>query len=84
LKRDFKEKSKQSTNPWTKKLNRLTQQQTKTPQLKHEFYPRVVNKTDIAFSGQEVSPPQKSLRYNLHTKPKNWIQTLALEAETPI
>ena len=27
---------------------------------------------------------QKGLKYNIHTKRKNWIQTLALEAETAI
>jgi hypothetical protein len=67
-----------------KKLNCLTQQQTKTPQLNHEFYPRVVNKTDIVFSEQEMSLLQKGPKYNLHTKPKNWIQILAVEAETAI
>jgi len=67
-----------------KKLNRLTQQLTKTPQLKHEFYPRVINKTDIVFSEQEMSLLHKGPKYSLHTKPKNRTQTLALEAETAI
>jgi hypothetical protein len=67
-----------------KKLNKLTQLQTKTPQQKHVFHPRVINNTDISFSDQEMSLLQKGPKYNLHTKNKDWVQNLALEAETAI
>jgi hypothetical protein len=67
-----------------KKLSKLAQTQTTHQQHKHTFYPRVVNNTDISFSKQEMAMLQKRLKYNLHTKPKNWIQNLALEAETAI
>jgi hypothetical protein len=44
----------------------------------------VVNTTDIPFSDHEMSLMQKGPKYNLHDKPKNWIQNLALETETAI
>jgi hypothetical protein len=40
--------------------------------------------TDISFSEPEMTLLQKGPKYNLHDKPKNWIQNLALEAETAI
>jgi len=67
-----------------KKLNHLSQQQTRTPQPHHKFYPRVINTTDINFSERELTLLEKGPKYNLHSKPKDWIQNLALEAETAI
>jgi hypothetical protein len=67
-----------------RKLDRLKQTQTKPPQQIHPFHPRVVNNTDISFSKDEMDLLQKGLKYNLHSKRNNWIQTLALEAETAI
>ena len=66
------------------KLARLAQQQTQDKPPKHSFYLRVVNMTDIPFSEPEMSILQKGPKYNLHSKPENWLQTLALEAETAI
>jgi len=40
--------------------------------------------TDIPFSEPEIALLQKGPKYNLHDKPKDWIQNLALEAETAI
>jgi hypothetical protein len=40
--------------------------------------------TDISFSEPEMTILQKGPEYNIHNKPKNLIQTLALEAETAI
>jgi len=48
------------------------------------FYPRVVNNTNIPFTRSKTTLLQKGLKYNLHAKSKNWIQNLALEAETAI
>ena len=67
-----------------KKIEKLIQSQTTKPLDKQDFYPRVVNNTDIHFSNNEMTLLQKGLKYNLHTKQKNWIQDLALEAETAI
>ena len=67
-----------------KKLKRLSQAQTIQPELKHESYPRVINNTNIPFTQSEMTLLQKGLKYNLHTKRENWIQNLALEAETAI
>jgi hypothetical protein len=67
------------------KLDKLSkQQQPKHPINNTQFYPRVVNNTNIAFSSNELSLLNKVLKYNLHYKHKNWLHTLALEAETAI
>jgi len=66
----------QKTKPSSPRTN-------KSPPTKTKFLP-VINSTDIAFSEQELALLQKGPKYNLHNKPKNWIQNLALEAETAI
>ena len=66
------------------KLSKLTQAQTKTPSEHRDFYPRVVNYTNITFTDNELKLLNKGPKYNLHHKPKNWITNLALEAETAI
>jgi hypothetical protein len=66
------------------KLNRLTKQDTKGLNCKHTFFPRVVNKTNIQFTPNEELLLQKGLKYNIHSKPKNWVNTLAIEAEAAI
>ena len=40
--------------------------------------------TDIPFSETEMALLQKGPKYNLHNKPKDWIQSLTVEAETAI
>lgn len=67
-----------------KKLNKSAQTQTRTPQQEHTFYPRVVNNTDVSFSNCKMALLQKGLKYNLHSKQKNWLRNLALEAEIAI
>ena len=49
-----------------------------------EFHPRIINKTNIVFSEQEIALLNKGLKYNLNYKQKNWNIKLALEAETTI
>jgi hypothetical protein len=49
-----------------------------------QFYPRVINNTNITFTDDENSLLQKSLKYNLHIKPKQCLQKHAMEAETAI
>ena len=71
-------------NTLDNKIKRLTQQQTHNDPPKSNFYPRVVNMTDISFSETEMALLQKGPKYTLHDKPKNWIQNLALESETAI
>jgi hypothetical protein len=41
----------------------------------------VKNITDINFNTREQNLFKKGLKYNIHQKPKKWIQNLALEAE---
>jgi hypothetical protein len=66
------------------KISKLTQTQTKTPRHTQDFYPRMINDTNIPFTEQEMALLHKGLKYNLHTKRKNWLENLALEAETAI
>jgi hypothetical protein len=67
-----------------KELMKLTQTKKITPLEQHMFYPRVVNNTNINFSNNEMRLLHKGLKYNTHTKKKNWVQTLALQAEMAI
>jgi hypothetical protein len=76
--------AKTKYNTLDRKLDRLTQAQKITPHIPHTFHPRLVNNTNIHFSKGETTLLQKGLKYNLHSKPKNWIQNLALEAEIAI
>jgi ribosomal protein L16/L10AE len=55
-----------------------------TPHETNTFYPGVINNTNISFSNSETALLQKGLKHNLHSKRKNWIQNLALEAKTAI
>ena len=50
------------------KLNNLIRGQTVTPQQRHTFHLRVINKTNITFSNSENTLLEKGLNYNLHTK----------------
>ena len=67
-----------------RKLAHLDKTQNKTLPNTHLFHPRVINNTDIQFSKSEMALLQKGIKYNIHSKPKNWIHNLALEAETAI
>jgi hypothetical protein len=67
-----------------RKIEKLIEQNTKNTNQKHTFYPRVTNNTDIQFTPNEESIMQKGLKYNINQKPKNWINTLAIEAETAL
>jgi hypothetical protein len=66
------------------KLHRLKTQNTDTRTDNIQFYPRVINNTNINFTDEENALLQKGLKNNLHAKPKQWIQKLAMEAETAI
>jgi hypothetical protein len=50
----------------------------------HNFYPKVVNKTNIAFTKDEMVLLNRGLQYNIHCKNKIWFKNLALEADTAI
>jgi hypothetical protein len=50
----------------------------------HNFYPRVVNKTNIAFTKDEMALLNKGLQFNINCKSKYWFRNLALEADTAI
>jgi hypothetical protein len=50
----------------------------------HTFFKRTINMTDITFTDDELHLLDKGLKCTLHNKLKNWIKTLALEADTAI
>ena len=43
------------------------------PRLQEEFYPRVINKTDITFTNDELTLCNKGLKYDINQEHKNWI-----------
>jgi hypothetical protein len=50
-------------------------------------YPRVLNllnQSDIYFTDDEMQLLEKGMKYNLHHKPENWIETLAIKADAAI
>jgi hypothetical protein len=56
----------------------------KTSTTRETFILVVINETDITFTNDELTLLNKGLKYNLNHKHKNWIKTLALEAETAV
>jgi hypothetical protein len=67
-----------------KKISKLVQTQTTKLNTNAQFYPRVVNKTNIPFTDEELKLLNKGLKYNLSHKRKHWLSKLALEAEAAI
>jgi hypothetical protein len=61
-----------------------TKEHHNNTQEKHTFFKRIENLTNITFTEDEMQLLNKGLKYNLHYKPKNWLQTLGLEAEIGI
>jgi hypothetical protein len=55
-----------------------------TKQDTHAFFKRVENLTNVTFTNDEINLLNKGLKYNLHHKQKNWIQTLAIEADSAV
>jgi hypothetical protein len=51
---------------------------------KHTFFKRTESLTEVVFTENELQLLDKGLKYNLHYKPKTWIKTLAMEADTVI
>jgi hypothetical protein len=58
--------------------------QTHTPRANTQFFPRLINKTNISFNDEEMKLLNKGLKYNLHHKNRHWLSNLALEAETAL
>jgi hypothetical protein len=50
------------------KLNKLTLTQNNKPNPNIQFYPRVINETEIIFSNEEMNMLNKGLKYNLSHK----------------
>jgi hypothetical protein len=66
------------------KINKLTHHQNKNLDTNTQLYPRVINKTDIEFSSEEMTLLNKGLKYNLTHMGKYWLSNLALETEAAI
>ena len=67
-----------------KNKKNLVHTQTKNLNYKGNFYPHVINETDITFTNNELTLLNKGLKYNLNHKHKNCIKIIALEVETAI
>lgn len=70
----------------TKKIDRLFEQQiiTETINCKHVFHPRLINKTDILFSDEEISLLNKGLNFNFPNDKKNSLIAELFNAETAV
>jgi hypothetical protein len=66
------------------KIYRLTSIQKETVDNNIKLCPRVVNRTDIPFTYEELGLLNKGLKYNLGHKRKHWINNLAMEAENAV
>jgi hypothetical protein len=70
------------------KINKLKEQkaltQTTNKRPNHTSYKRTENLTNIVFTDREMQLLNKGLKYNSHHKHKEWIQTLAYDADTAI
>jgi hypothetical protein len=66
------------------KIKEMVLIQTENPDTKVQFYRRVINRTDIVFTDEEMTLLNKGLKYNLSYKRKHWISNLALEAENSL
>jgi hypothetical protein len=71
------------------KLNRLIYSNNENSQQRqhqqyHTFYQRVSNLSSTTFTHEEMTLLNKGLKYNLHHKPKQWLQTLAIVADMAI
>jgi hypothetical protein len=79
------EKNYHTLNQKLKKLEKLGHQDNNTQEKTNpKFFSRVINLTNINFNEDEHRLLQKGLKYNLHIKPKHWLKTTAIEAETAI
>jgi hypothetical protein len=65
-------------NHINEKLNQHMEKKYKNPKTNTQYYSRVINKTDIQFSKEEMSLLDKGLKYNLTHKGKHWLSNLAL------
>ena len=66
------------------KISRLASAQKQKVDKSNEFYQRVINKTNIDFSKEELNLLNKGLKHNLGHKHRHWINNLAFEAESAI
>jgi hypothetical protein len=66
------------------KIYKLVATQTEKPKNKTQFYPRVINKSDITFTDEELTLLKKGLKYNINYRNKDRLSTLTLEDETAI
>jgi hypothetical protein len=67
-----------------KKLQKLDITQPNTHKEKLQFYPQVVNNTNIQFTNAEITLLNKGLKYKLHHKQSTWIRNLTWEAEATV
>jgi hypothetical protein len=58
-----------------KKFRKLVHTQNQKPSTKTEFYPRVVDKTEISFTNEELTLLNKGLKCNINYGPNSILST---------
>jgi hypothetical protein len=66
------------------KIHNLYKSLIKNRTEENKNFPRVINTTDTKFIQEEIQLLSKGMKYNLHYKQKNWLETSTFEAETTI
>jgi hypothetical protein len=66
------------------KIKKLVLTQAEFLDTEIQFYPRVINMTDIVFTDEEMTLLNKGLKYDQSYKRRHWISYLTLEAENAI
>jgi hypothetical protein len=84
----IEQKMKTKYNTLNNKIKKLKQDKEintiNNNTTQHTFFKRTINLTDTVFTNDELHLLHIGLKYNLHKIHKNWIKTLALEADTAI
>jgi hypothetical protein len=66
------------------KIKKLVHTHNQKPTAKTEFYPRVINETEISFADEELALLNKDFKYNINYRRKHWLSNLALEVDSAI
>jgi hypothetical protein len=76
---------KEKYNTLNKKLNKLkVDNEIHQQHSNHLFYQRIENMSNIELTSEEKALLSKGLKYNMHQKQKNWVKTLAIEADSAV
>jgi hypothetical protein len=75
---------KSKYNNINNKLDKLKGKSIENMQQHNHTFHRMCNLSNTTIANNEMTLLNKGLKYNFHHKPKRWLRTLAIEAETAI